>query len=140
MARLKYLLDSNILSEPTRQQPNAGVRSLWRQHRHRLCVAAPVLHELRYGLHRMPDSARKQRLAEFLAELLHSSLAVLPYDRQAALWHAHERARLVALGRTPAYVDGQIAAVAATNDLTLVTRNARHFTDFANLRVENWFD
>ena len=136
MARLKYLLDSNILSEPTRQQPNAGVRS----HRHHLCVAAPVLHELRYGLHRIPDGARKQRLTGFLAELLHSSLAVLPYDRRAALWHAHERARLVALGRTPAYVDGQIAAVAATNDLTLVTRNARHFTDFVDLRVENWFD
>ena len=88
----------------------------------------------------MPDGVRRQRLTEFLAELLNSSLAVLPYDRRAALWHAQERARLVALGRTPAYVDGQIAAVAATNNLTLVTRNARHFTDFNNLRVENWFD
>lgn len=140
MARLKYLLDSNVLSEPTRRLPNAGVRSLWRQHRQHLCVAAPVLHELRYGLHRMPDGARKQRLTGFLAELLNSSLAVLPYDQQAALWHAQERARLVALGRTPAYVDGQIAAVAATNSLTLVTRNACHFNDFANLHVENWFN
>jgi tRNA(fMet)-specific endonuclease VapC len=35
--------------------------------------------------------------------------------------------------------DGQIAAIAATNDVTLVTRNAGDFDDFTNLRVENWF-
>jgi tRNA(fMet)-specific endonuclease VapC len=46
---------------------------------------------------------------------------------------------LTAQGRTPSYVDGQIAAIAKTNDLTLVTRNTSDFVHFADLRVENWF-
>lgn len=140
MTMTRYLLDSNVVSEPARVRPNVGVLSRLKRHRHEVCIAAPVLHELRYGVNRMPAGARKRNLATYLASLLDTSLAVLPYDRKAALWHADERARLSALGRTPAHVDGQIAAVAATNNLTLVTRNTSDFVDFAALRVENWFD
>ena len=88
----------------------------------------------------MPEGVRRRDLAAYLVALLDTSLAVLPYGQKAALWHADERARLEALGRRPAHLDGQIAAVAATNNLTVVTRNTRHFVDFADLRVENWFD
>ena len=137
---MRYLLDSNVVSEPARVRPNGGVLSQLRRYRHDVCIAAPVLHELRYGLRRMPEGVRKRNLAAYLATLLDASLVVLPYDRKAALWHADERARLSALGRTPAHVDGQIAAVAATNNLALATRNTRDFVDFADLRVENWFD
>ena len=137
---MKYLLDSNIVSEPARVRPNVGVLSQLQRYRYDVCIAAPVLHELRYGLSRMPAGVRKRELADYLASLLGTPLAVLPYDQKAALWHADERARLEALGRTPAHVDGQIAAVAATNNLTLATRNTRDFVDFAELRVENWFD
>ena len=137
---LKYLLDSNIVSEPARVRPNGGVLSRLLRYRYEVCIAAPVLHELRYGVSRMPEGVRKRSLAAYLATLLDSTLAVLPYDQKAALWHAEERARLNALGRKPALMDGQIAAVAATNNLALATRNTRDFADFADLRVENWFD
>ena len=136
---MRYLLDTNIVSEPARVRPNAGVLSRLRQHRDDVCIAAPVLHELQYGLSRMPEGVRRRDLAAYLVALLATSLAVLPYDQKAALWHAGERARLEALGRVPAHFDGQIAAVAATNNLALVTRNTRHFVEFADLRVENWF-
>ena len=66
-------------------------------------------------------------------------LTVLPYDCETALWHALERARLADLGRTPPFVDGQIAAIAMANNLTLVTRKTNDFADFAGLAVENWF-
>ena len=138
MAGLNYLLDSNILSEPTRRHPDGEVRSRLQAYRHELCTAAPILHELRYGVARMADGARKRHLLRYLEQVLRP-LAVLPYDGKAALWHAEERARLTAQGRTPPYVDGQIAAIAKTNDLTLVTRNTGDFADFVDLRVENWF-
>ena len=63
---------------------------------------------------------------------------MLPYNREAADWHALERARLGALGRTPPFVDGQIAAIAYINDLVLVTSNTAAFEDFGGLRVESW--
>ena len=139
MAGLRYLLDTNVLSEPSRPRPDAGVQSRLRAHRNEVCTAAPILHEMQYGLARLPNGARKRRLTRYLDQVLRRPLQILPYDREAALWHAEERARLSLGGRTPPYVDGQIAAIAATNDVTLVTRNAGDFDDFTNLRVENWF-
>ncbi|HEY9848374.1 MAG TPA: hypothetical protein V6D28_02860 [Leptolyngbyaceae cyanobacterium] len=50
-----------------------------------------------------------------------------------------ERARLTAIGKPPAYADGQIAATAQVNNLTLVTNNVSNYADFQNLKVENWF-
>ena len=138
MAGLNYLLDSNILSEPTRRHPDGEVRSRLQAYRHEICTAAPILHELRYGVARMSDGARKRQLLRYLGRVL-LPLMVLPYDGKAALWHAEERARLTAQGRMPSYVDGQIAAIAKINDLTLVTRNTSDFVHFADLRVENWF-
>lgn len=137
MARLKYVLDTNILSERARPRPDPRVRSRLHAHMHEVCTAAPTLHELEYGLARMPDGVRKQRLARYLKGVL--LLEILPYDRDAARWHAEERARLTRRGRTPPFVDGQIAAVAATNGLTLVTGNTDDFDGFTNLTVENWF-
>lgn len=63
---------------------------------------------------------------------------VLEYDREAADWHALERARLSASGRTPPFTDGQIAAIAHVNDLILVTGNSRDFEGFQGLRLEDW--
>ncbi len=137
MARLRYLLDTNILSERARRRPDPGVQSRLHAHKHEVCTAAPILHELQYGLARMPDGVRKQRLTRYLERVL--LLEILPYDRDAARWHAEERARLTRRGRVPPFVDGQIAAVAATNGLTLVTRNTDDFDDFTNLSVEDWF-
>ena len=49
-----------------------------------------------------------------------------------------ERARLAAIGKTPPFVDGQIAAIAAFNDLILVSANVSYFASFEGVRVENW--
>ena len=43
------------------------------------------------------------------------------------------------LGKTPAFVDGQIASIAMSNNLVLVTNNVSDFQFFAGLEVENWF-
>jgi predicted nucleic acid-binding protein len=50
-----------------------------------------------------------------------------------------ERARLGKRGITPAYRDAQIAAVAATHRLIVVTRNVGDFRSFSGVRVQNWF-
>ena len=76
----------------------------------------------------------------FLEEVVAKQLPILPYDEQAARWHALERARLSLTGRTPSFVDGQIAAIAVTNGLTLVTRNSNDFQFFSGLTVEDWHE
>lgn len=42
MAGVNYLLDSNILSEPTRRHPDGEVRSRLQAYRHEICTAAPI--------------------------------------------------------------------------------------------------
>jgi tRNA(fMet)-specific endonuclease VapC len=94
-----------------------------------------------YGLALMPGGRRKQALTHYLEQAVHQRLTILPYDREAALWHAEERARLAATqGRTPPFINGQIAAIAIVNRLILVTRNTDDFADFIGLTVENWFE
>lgn len=77
-------------------------------------------------------------IERYIDTVVLATFPVLDYDRRAADWHARERARLSALGRTPPFVDGQIAAIAYVNDLFLVTTNVRDFEDFQGLRLENW--
>ena len=125
-----FLLDTNVLSETLRPLPNSGVMQGLERHRRELSTAAPVIHEMLYGALRLPPGARQQAVLHEIEHVFLTTLDVLPYDRRAAEWHARQRARLVNEGRTPPHVDGQIAAIAAVNGLTLVTHNV---TDFAAL-------
>jgi len=134
-----FLLDTNVLSETLRPQPDSGVMHGLERRRRELSTAAPVIHELLYGALRFPRGARRAAVLHEIEQVFLKTLDVLPYDRRAAEWHARQRARLVNEGRTPTYVDGQIAAIAAVNGLTLVTRNVTDFAAFEGLTVEDWF-
>lgn len=140
MTTPRFLLDTNILSEATRIQPNAAVLRKLKQYNQSLATASVVLHELMFGCYRLQTSKRRQTLEEYITSLLTQSMPIFPYDLNAARWQALERARLVSLGRTPTYADGQIAAIAAMNNLILVTNNTVDYIDFQDVQIENWFE
>ena len=85
----------------------------------------------------MVRSRRRTELERFMTEVV-GGVTVLAYDGRAARWHATKRARLAAAGRPIDLADGQIAAIAAVLDATLVTANPAHFAGFEGLRVERW--
>lgn len=140
MSTSQFLLDTNILSEATKPQPNNGVMRRLERYTQQIAITSIVLHELMFGCYRLPVSRRRQTLEEYIASLVAKSLPIFSYDFNAADWHAQERARLVLLGRTPTYLDGQIAAIAAVNDLILITNNTADYADFQDLQLENWFE
>jgi tRNA(fMet)-specific endonuclease VapC len=135
---VKFLLDTNALAEAIRPAPNAGFLKRLRASDAKLAVASVTLHEALYGVERLPDGKRKEALREYMREVV-TKMSAFSYDAKAAEWHARERARLDAAGRTMRYADGQVAAVAVVNALTLVTANVRDFRHFEGLRVENWW-
>lgn len=135
---LRYLLDTNVLSEGMRPVPDARAMRRLAAAGDTVATAAPVWHELVFGHDRLPRGKRKRILEEALASL-EQALVVLPYDLEAARWHARERARLVRAGRTPPFVDGQIAAIAAVRGLVLVTRDTADFAGFRGVTIESWF-
>jgi tRNA(fMet)-specific endonuclease VapC len=140
VGRISYLLDSNILSEPARLKPDDNVLQQLADHDGEYATAAIVWHELVYGCELLAASKRKKQLQSYLKMLLLNGLMVLPYDQAAADWYAIERARLQRQGLTCTYADGEIAAIAVSQNLTLVTRNTKNFDSFQNLALENWFE
>ncbi len=133
-----YLLDTNTVSEPLRPRPNTGVIRRLHEHDGEIAIPAPVWHELRFGCSRLPKSHRRDAIEHYIQNVVLESFPILDYGWKAADWHAWERARLTATGRTPPFVDGQIAAIARTNRLILVTSNPGDFSAFDGLKVESW--
>lgn len=140
MGQISYLLDSNILSEPARLKPDDNVLQRFADHDGEYATSAIVWHELVYGCELLATSKRKKQLQSYLAMLLANGLIILPYDQSAADWYAKERARLQWQGKICAYADGEIAAIAVTQNLILVTRNTQDFENFQNLALQNWFE
>ena len=137
---LRYLLDTNIISEAIRPQPNPNVMQQLLLARSTTAIGSVVWHEVLLGCYRMPESKRRGIIEAYLQEEVKARLPILPYTQEAAEWFAIERARLIPLGLTPSYADGQIAAIAAVNNLILVTRNVSDYQNFTGLMIENWFD
>jgi tRNA(fMet)-specific endonuclease VapC len=135
---LAFLLDTSIISAPIAKVPNPRVVKKLEVQSTRCAIAAPVWHELVYGCSRLPEGKRRTALETYLREVVRTSFPILPYDEAAAEWHGKERARLDDDGRTPPFADGQIAAIAHTQGLTLVTANRKDFQWFAGLETEDW--
>ena len=133
-----YLLDTNILAEPLSPAPNPAVLAKLKEFESQLAIPAVVWHEMWFGFERLPKSARRSAIEIFLLEVVALSMPILPYDSRATEYHAAERARLAGLGKTPSFADGQIAAIAYTSDLTLVTFNLADFLEFKDLKVTDW--
>lgn len=133
-----FLLDTNVVSDPLRPEPNPLIMRRLREHEGEAAIPALVWHELRFGCARLARSARKLAIERYLEDVVLRSFPILDYDQRAADWHAGERARLVAIGKTPPFIDGQIAAIAFVNDLTLISSNQGDFSGFEGLRVRSW--
>ena len=63
---MKYLLDTNVLSESVKTSPQKSVLKLTERHQHEIVTAAPVWHELFYGCQRLPVS-RKREILEIIS-------------------------------------------------------------------------
>lgn len=135
---LRFLLDTNVISEPLRPVPHQAVLERLREHQAEIAIAAVVWHELWYSCYRLPESNKRTLIDAYLKDVVARAIPILSYDPRAASWHAEERARLTSVGRLPPFADGQIAAIAATNGLCLVTFNRDDFAAFQGLRLEDW--
>lgn len=134
---MRYLLDTNIVSQAAGGRSSAIVRTRLDQHGHACAVASTTLEEVVFGISRLTDVRRRMVVAMTMQEAL-SGLDVLPFDEEAARWLGQERARLVSKGRTLGYADLQIAAVAVVRGLIVVTHNVKDFEPVEGVQVEDW--
>jgi toxin FitB len=130
------LLDTNVVSDSSRPRPHPSVRGwLIAQRASDLFICSPVIAELRYGIERLPEGARRSYLEEWLRRIENEGFAdrILPFDRRAA----HEFGRLVHWrtreGRPIKTTDAIIASIARAEGATLATRDV---DDFAGLEMD----
>jgi tRNA(fMet)-specific endonuclease VapC len=135
---IRYLLDTNALSEALRPAPDPTFLEQFREHQSTCALSSITWHELAFGVARLPSGRRKDHLERFLLEAV-ASLPILPYDSSAAALHAGERVRHAAAGRSLPFADGQVASIAVANGLLLVTRNARDVAYVDGLQLAPWW-
>ena len=136
---MKFLLDTNVLSEALKFKPHPNVMKHLEESQKDIVTAAIVIHELHHGWSTFPEeSKKKQTIKTYIDNVIIPNIPSYPYDNDAAKWHAIERARQKSLGRPLPFVDGQIAAIAAVNSFTLVTRNLTDFKFYSDLKIVNW--
>ncbi|MBW1962223.1 MAG: PIN domain-containing protein [Deltaproteobacteria bacterium] len=75
---IKYLLDTNILSEGVKTVPDRRVMVMLERHESEIATAAPVWHELQYGCMRLPVSRKRELLEAYLKDVIWLNLDILP--------------------------------------------------------------
>ena len=130
---LRYLLDTNILSDLIRRPAGPVASRIAEAGEASVCTSIVVAAELRYGAAKS-DSRRLQGRVD----LLLSAIEILPLESPADRRYTEVRHHLAGRGMPIGPNDLLIAAHALAADLTLVTANTREFERVRSLRVENW--
>ena len=133
------LLDTNVISETQRQEPNARVLEwLDAQALETLYLSAITVAELRAGIALMPTGKRRGSLHETLEKRLLPMFAnrVLSFDMACTKAYAALLAKSRAAGLAIETADAFIAAVAIANGFTVATRDTTPF-EAAGLKIVN---
>jgi len=127
-----YLVDANVLSEPTKSSPNSRVVEWLRRNEREIAVDPIILGEVRFGILLLPKGKRRARLERWFDEGVRR-LQCLPWEMQTGLRWAALLARLRGSGRAMPIKDSLIAATALVHGFVVATRNR---TDFEKAGVK----
>ncbi len=138
---MKYLLDTNVISELVAKQPVAQVVT-WIDNIDdtQAYLSVITIGEIKKGIEKLPDSARKERLREWLSDelIVRFSQRILAIDFNVMLNWGNLVAMLEMKGRKLPAMDSLIAAVAIHGQLTLATRNVNDFRDTGVTLINPW--
>ena len=138
---MKYLLDTNVISEPMRARPNAGVVAwLSGVDEDQTCISVVTITELRYGIETLATGKRREVLVDWLRKDLSGRFEgrILTVDLKVADACGRLVARSESLEHPIEPRDAHIAATAEVYGLTLVTRNTSDFQPTVKSILNPW--
>ena len=143
MIRPYYLLDTNIISEMFRPKPNPLVFKKLEEYEKLCSLPSTAWYELLYCVNIMASGKKRDYIFSKLVDDIQANYEIIQYDNHAARIHADIRSRLKEQGIGIDFQDSQIASIAVSNNMILVTRNIKHFESIQKvspLMLENWFE
>ena len=138
---MNFLLDTNVVSEPLKPRPNAGVMNwLAAADEDTVFISVVTITELRYGIQRLDQGRRRQRLNDWLEGEFHDRFAgrMVPVNEDVADACGRIVAYRESTGRPIETRDAYIAATAEVYGMTLVTRNAEDFKSAVGSILTPW--
>ena len=133
---MKYVLDTNILSFAMMGDESVLER-LFALARTNVLLPGPTVAEIEYGIARLPDSPRRNRLRRRLKSIVQNA-GTAPWTREVSQAFGRIKAQLEARGQRLEDFDVAIAAHALASGAVLVTDNTTHLSRIPGLRLENW--
>lgn len=135
---MKYLLDTNVVSEIQKKKPNPQVVAWFSVvHYSQLHISCITIGEIRKGMLKLSknDSVSSLKLKKWLEELIIDyNERILNIDKEIC----EEWGELMSINGTNA-IDALIAAQAKQNNMILVTRNTKHYNMF-NIKIFDPFN
>ena len=123
---MTYLVDANVLSEPTKPAPHAGVVEWLRRNEHEIAVDPFILGEVRFGILLLPKGKRRATLERWFDAGV-QRLHCVPWEAETGMRWAGLLAALRTSGRAMPIKDSLIAATALVHGLVVATRNRADF-------------
>ena len=124
---MKYLVDANVLSEPTKPVCSQRVSEWLNANEADLNVSAVVLGEIWRGVDALPEGRKKAELISWFQKV-RGRMTCLDWTAEAPLVWAEMVNRIKRSGFTVGMMDTMIAATAKLHGLTVATRNVEDFT------------
>jgi predicted nucleic acid-binding protein len=129
---VKYVLDTDIISELARQQPDFNVICWIQDHAEDVVLTAVSLEEIYYGILIMPDGKRKSRIKNAVDAIVQDCVdRILVFDAFCGYLCADVHAQAKRSGHTGTIEDFMIASICLRHNAKLVTRNVKDF-DYIN--------
>ena len=131
-----YLLDTNMLSEIIKKNPNKNfIKKLGIIPSPAFFTATICIMEMRYGAMKRGNPSDFWQMIE---QHILSKVRILNFSYTEALKAGELIHQLYSMGQPIGIEDIMIGSIALCNDLTIVSANTKHFKKISNLRVENW--
>ncbi len=135
----RWLLDTCVLSELVKPKPEPAVLKWLRSNSSNCAICVVSIGEIQYGIERLAIGRNRNRLQTWIDELKVSYKSKTLATNEL-VWSTWGRLKFEAehLGKPREDLDLLIASVAKINQLTLVTRNTRHFLDTGIELLNPW--
>jgi tRNA(fMet)-specific endonuclease VapC len=133
-----YLFDTDAITNILKKKPSKkllkNIKSVSKKEGN---ISTITLGEIIYGAYKSlnPDFHLNN-----LKTILLPMVNILPFDSRAAYYYGKIRTDLEVSGKTIAHADIQIASIASSNSLIIITGNMKHFSRINGLIVKDWIN